>query len=260
MATQATIDKWKTEVAEAGFDQLCTLEGGEPGVIVTCWRCGGGGEYSFNHKDGTMCYGCSGKGVNYKRLSTVVQKVRRARRAADPAVIAKKAAKKRAAKLAVISEAREFIAARAELQAAFAGRKHGTLRDIARQLVRKGCISEAQIALVIKLAGELDADAQNAATEVQAEPLPVTDERVKVVGEITAASWKSNDFGLTLKITVKSEDGWKVWGTCPSDFGEDESALVGRRVSFMARISPARDDDRFGFFKRPTQAQIDSAA
>lgn len=27
-----------------------------------CSRCGGSGHFSFNHKDGTMCYGCSGTG------------------------------------------------------------------------------------------------------------------------------------------------------------------------------------------------------
>ncbi len=29
----------------------------------TCTRCNGTGTYSFNLKDGTVCYGCSGSGV-----------------------------------------------------------------------------------------------------------------------------------------------------------------------------------------------------
>jgi len=29
---------------------------------VECGRCGGTGEYSFNQKDGTVCFGCKGKG------------------------------------------------------------------------------------------------------------------------------------------------------------------------------------------------------
>jgi hypothetical protein len=28
----------------------------------TCGRCGGSGNYSFNPKDGTVCYGCNGSG------------------------------------------------------------------------------------------------------------------------------------------------------------------------------------------------------
>ena len=30
--------------------------------METCGRCGGGGRYSFNLKDGDVCYGCSGRG------------------------------------------------------------------------------------------------------------------------------------------------------------------------------------------------------
>jgi hypothetical protein len=31
-------------------------------ITATCGRCGGSGEYSFNHMDGTRCYGCGGTG------------------------------------------------------------------------------------------------------------------------------------------------------------------------------------------------------
>ena len=31
--------------------------------VKTCTRCGGCGQFSFNLKDGTICYGCSGSGV-----------------------------------------------------------------------------------------------------------------------------------------------------------------------------------------------------
>ena len=31
-------------------------------VIITCPRCNGSGRYSFNLQDGTVCYGCMGRG------------------------------------------------------------------------------------------------------------------------------------------------------------------------------------------------------
>jgi hypothetical protein len=32
-----------------------------------CTRCGGSGHYSYNALDGTMCYGCRGKGVQFTK-------------------------------------------------------------------------------------------------------------------------------------------------------------------------------------------------
>ena len=78
--------------------------------------------------------------------------------------------------------------------------------------------------------------------------------------EVVSASWRTTDFGETLKIIVQHEDGWKVWGSSPSAFGSDETAIVGRSVRFMARIARARDDEKFGFFSRPTKAEITNAA
>lgn len=33
--------------------------------LVVCGRCGGSGQYSWNAKTGTRCFGCEGKGVTY---------------------------------------------------------------------------------------------------------------------------------------------------------------------------------------------------
>ena len=35
----------------------------------TCDRCGGSGHYSFNQKDGTVCYGCGGEGMKPRALT-----------------------------------------------------------------------------------------------------------------------------------------------------------------------------------------------
>ncbi len=38
---------------------------------TTCSRCGGSGEYSFNMKDGSRCYGCNGKGTKLTKRGAV---------------------------------------------------------------------------------------------------------------------------------------------------------------------------------------------
>ncbi|MCP1185056.1 hypothetical protein [Paenibacillus sp. 1781tsa1] len=47
----------------------------ETGAAPCCKRCGGSGRYSYNLKDGSICYGCGGAGViieNEKQLLEVV--------------------------------------------------------------------------------------------------------------------------------------------------------------------------------------------
>ena len=89
-----------------------------------------------------------------------------------------------------------------------------------------------------------------------AAPVPDTDERVEVIGEVVGAKWKSTDFGDTLKIIVRHADGWRVWGSCPKALGQDESEVVGKTVRFVARIQRSNDDAKFGFFNRPTKATL----
>jgi len=87
-----------------------------------------------------------------------------------------------------------------------------------------------------------------------ASPIPETDDRFLVEGEIVRAKWKDTDFGQVLKITIQHEDGWRVWGSCPSKFDAEE--LVGKSMRFMARVTVAEEDDTFGFFKRPTKPEL----
>lgn len=39
----------------------------------TCGRCGGSGSYSYNQMDGSMCYGCSGRGVRLTKRGDAAQ-------------------------------------------------------------------------------------------------------------------------------------------------------------------------------------------
>jgi DNA-binding FadR family transcriptional regulator len=46
---------------------------------ITCTRCNGTGRHSFNLRDGSMCYGCSGKGTI---TTTATEQARKEQKAA----------------------------------------------------------------------------------------------------------------------------------------------------------------------------------
>ena len=60
-----------------------------------------------------------------------------------------------------------------------------------------------------------------------------------------------------LKMVVKDDRGFKVWGTVPQAIIEaNDDPLKGQRVTFTATVQASNDDDKFGFFKRPSKAAI----
>jgi len=227
-----------------------------------CTRCGGAG--GWKGWPGFTCYRCGGQNSHRSEISKVrvytadqVGKVV-ARNAKAAATREAKADAKHQASLAV---AQSFLAANG-IESAWplftapsseAPRAQVIVQDIVGKLVKFGSISPAQIALVAKLTAEL------AAPKVEAVvvPVPVTDERVQVVGKVVSLKTVEGQFGTTLKMLVVSLDGWKVFGAVPSSIHGVER---GDQVSFQARIERSGDDAAFGFFSRPTKATLVEAA
>jgi hypothetical protein len=81
-----------------------------------------------------------------------------------------------------------------------------------------------------------------------AEPCPTG--RVAITGDVLATKLQEGFYGDTWKMLVKDDRGFKVWGSIPSSL----DVIRGDRVSFMAAVEPSEDDEKFGFFKRPTKA------
>lgn len=110
------------------------------------------------------------------------------------------------------------------------------------------------------------------ARKAEAAPVPVTDKRIRIEGVITTVRNVDSEWGITTKVRVETDEGWACWGTLPkgceagSPWNEDGSwkdddeveAEAGRgdRIAFMARIEVSADDDKFGFFTRPTKGEI----
>lgn len=88
--------------------------------------------------------------------------------------------------------------------------------------------------------------------EEKANATPVPTGRVEIVGEIVAFKLQDSVYGSTMKVMINGGT-WKVWGTLPKALDEAEKGDV---VKFTATVEAAKDDESFGFFKRPTKASI----
>lgn len=102
-------------------------------------------------------------------------------------------------------------------------------------------------------AQEAELEAKRAAERAAADPVP--EGREVVTGEVVGLKWVPG-YGYNspdvLKMVVKDDRGFKVYGTMPRSI----DAKRGERVTFTAQLEQSNDDDRFGFFKRPTKASV----
>jgi hypothetical protein len=137
--------------------------------------------------------------------------------------------------------------------------EENTILDIVWKLVQYGSLSDKQFSflgtLLQKIGNRAAEDARRAAELANAKDCP--EGRMEILGTILTTKTQESQYGITLKMLVKADDGWKVWGTVPSSIaGEDERGLKGRRIQFSATIQRSKDDPKFGFFKRPTCAKM----
>lgn len=145
-----------------------------------------------------------------------------------------------------------FLAANPGLEAALQG-DHYILRDMAGKLGHAGELSEAQVKLAHKLAGEL---AERAA-EVKVPVAFENGERAIVRGTVVSVKLADGFRGASVwKMTVKVQTEGGVFllhGTRPSSLDKAERGSV---VEFSATIEHGQRDPSFGFFKRPSNAVL----
>jgi hypothetical protein len=138
----------------------------------------------------------------------------------------------------------------------------GVLDDIANSANRYGNLTVKQAELIERLVGELETaeeatgarSAAKALEEANAKPVPTG--RFVIEGEVLTVKPQVNDFdpfgGSVLKMLVAG-DGWKVWGTVPAAIdGVDR----GDRVRFTATVKPKEGDETFGYYSRPSKAEV----
>jgi len=145
--------------------------------------------------------------------------------------------------------------------AAFNDYHKGIIFDIVSKLVKYGSISDKQQDFLSKLLANLE-NADKIKMEREAEkdsalPIPPADSRVNIVGEVLALKWEDGyaySSPSVLKVLVQHSDGWKVWGSVPKSI--KEGLEKGMSISFVAKIKVSEDDSKFGFFSRPSQAEV----
>jgi len=156
---------------------------------------------------------------------------------------------------AQVTEAQALLAAKPEVAEFIENYKHSDDGDRTDQILssiidryrREGTLTPKQVALIEKVA-----------TPADVTPVPDTDERIVITGEVVSVATQENDYGEREVMTVEDDRGFKVWGTVPQRLLEASytGELKGERVTFRAIVQRSDRDESFGFFKRPTKAEI----
>ncbi len=149
-------------------------------------------------------------------------------------------------------ERAEFLAKHPGLEAALEC-KHDIVRDIASKFYAYCSLSDKQVALVFKLAGE--AAVAKPAEQHVAAPTGKTTFR----GTVVSCKAHESDYGTQIKLTVKvatPEGSWLAWGTAPAailnsfESYDYATLLRGCEVELTATLEAGREP-HFVFMKRP---------
>ena len=140
-----------------------------------------------------------------------------------------------------------------------------TALDIVGRLVKWGSISDKAASFLgslldrIEHAPEIAAEkaAAKALELANAKPVPAVEGRVLVKGEVLSLKEQEGFYGIQLKMLVKAEGGFKLWGSVPSAIRD--SVERGSVVEFNAALQKSDNDEYFGFFSRPSKAKVINA-
>lgn len=130
-----------------------------------------------------------------------------------------------------------------------------TIADLVSRLRQWGTLSEKQEKFLVSLVQQVKErpalEAKWAAEKAAAPNVP--EGNIVITGTVLKEELKHTRFGLMHKAVIKTDAGYTVYGTLPSKISH---AKRGDRVSFLATVKPSDRDPKFGFYSRPTQAEI----
>ena len=138
--------------------------------------------------------------------------------------------------------------------------QEGTFGDNMRRIAESRTVSAKAFGFIAYaptglITHQQEAQAQQIEEQAKAErtAVPITSERIEIAGTITRSYSRVTDYGVQYKMTVLDDRGFEVCGTQPASV---EDAEVGDRVKFVAKITVSDRDNTFGFFNRPSKAEI----
>lgn len=152
----------------------------------------------------------------------------------------------------------EFVAANEDL-AFMADKDHehtnSFVADVARKLRLYGELTERQVEAVRKAVAR---DAERADNPPEVEPTaPVVEGRQVITGRVLTVKFQEGYYGSTLKMLVRDDRGFKVWGSVPASLDTGNNGVDrGDMVRFTATVERSEQDETFGYFKRPTKAEV----
>lgn len=133
-------------------------------------------------------------------------------------------------------------------------------KDAASVALRAAIVDGCAAQLAEAQAERARLQAEREAADAAALPMPELEGRVEIEGtvlaikEVEQEAWGYHGgYETVYKMLIQHPDGWKVYGSRPASLAD---AQRGDRVKFTARFEVSRDDEKFGFFKRPTKASI----
>jgi hypothetical protein len=90
------------------------------------------------------------------------------------------------------------------------------------------------------------------------EPIPTVPlaegQRLQLEGEIVSTKYDYNGAFPGPRMLVRLSDANKVYGTVPANISD--SAQRGAKIKFVATVKRSNNDEHFGYFSRPSNAQI----
>ena len=133
---------------------------------------------------------------------------------------------------------------------------HRVPADQVGRHLRQGAAYLGKLLDLIERAPEIAAEkaAAKALEMANAKPVPLADGRMVVKGEVLSIREQEGFYGIQHKMLVKSDDGFKLWGSVPAAILQD--VAKGSVVEFNASVKPSDDDKYFGFFSRPAKAKV----
>lgn len=250
-----------------------------------CRRCGGAGHYSHNGEH-SRCYECDDTMAKLgDHLGTLEQAQRwahglsmsraraAAKREADRLKLVARMEAKQAAVKAAHPDVFEFLMG-LETRSAFdayeteweyeEARQAGTLPKpetnpfLIAMVENLTYVSQCDRTFTDKMAQGVRKAMDWRRTKAQqqaAHPAPTG--RVVVTGEVVSTKVVEGDYGTTYKLTVKADEGFRVYVSMASSLWDDLTSFAaaqGRRLTFTATLQPSGDDVSFAFGSRPAKA------
>ena len=125
------------------------------------------------------------------------------------------------------------------------------IREIVGKTVHFGSIFERQIAVLRTLLEQID---RRVAFEAQhGEPPDCPKGKLQITGEIIKLDEAASNWGSRNVMIVRDNRGFEVYGTVPKSLGKVE---CGDQVTFYAMLTQSRRSVKFGFFSKPTKAEV----